>query len=52
MDEPVFEPGPTWRDEVGLTVHTTFNVQEGGMYWTLKRIVCTRFCECMKTMID
>jgi len=26
MDGPVIEPGPMWRDDVGLTVLTMFNL--------------------------
>lgn len=35
----MIEPGPTWRDDVGLTVHAMFSVQEGGIYWAVKGII-------------
>jgi hypothetical protein len=35
MDGPVIEPGPMWRDDVGLTVLAIFNVQGGGIKWAL-----------------
>lgn len=51
MDGPEIEPGPTWRDDVGLTVHATFNVQEGRIYCALKGIVSIRFGDYIKTTI-
>jgi hypothetical protein len=48
----MIEPGPPWRDAVGLTVYAMFNVKEGGTYWASKGIVNIRFGDYIKTMCN